>query len=87
MKQEERQEPICMVRVSRTTSIGQLPMLLTADEVADVLRTTRKAVYAMVERGQLPGVTRLGRRRVLFRSGELLDFIDHNTPSPKENRR
>ena len=39
-----------------------LPVLLTADETADLLRTTRKAVYAMAERGQLPGVTRIGRR-------------------------
>jgi excisionase family DNA binding protein len=37
-------------------------MLLTADEVAELLRTSRKAVYAMVERGQLPGVRRVGRR-------------------------
>ena len=35
---------------------------LTVDETASLLRTTRKAVYALIERGQLPGVTRLGRR-------------------------
>jgi excisionase family DNA binding protein len=46
---------------SRTT----LPVLLTVDDAADLLRTTRRAVYAMVERRQLPGVVRL-RRRVLF---------------------
>ena len=43
-----------------------LPALLTSGEVAELLRTTRKAVYAMVERRQIPGVVRLGRR-LLFR--------------------
>ena len=64
-----------------------LPLLLTVAETATLLRTTPKAVYAMVERGALPGVTRLGRR-VLVRSTDLLDFLDHNrTPSPQEYRR
>ena len=51
-----------------------LPALLTCAEVAELLRTTRKAVYAMVERGQLPGVVRLGNR-VLFRQDAMLDFL------------
>ena len=63
------------------------PLFMTPDEVAALLRTTRKAVYTMIERGLLPGVTRIGRR-VLVRTRELLDFLDHNsTPSPRENRR
>lgn len=44
--------------------------LLTVDEAAELLRTTRKAVYAAAERGQLPGVVKLGRR-LLFRSADL----------------
>src|ERR1035437_6214184 len=51
-----------------------LPLLLTVDETASLLRTTRKAIYAMVERGQLPGVTRLGRR-VLVRSDMLIRWL------------
>ena len=62
-------------------------MLLTPDETADLLRTSRRAVYAMTERGQLPGVTRIGRR-VLYRRDDLLDWLDQKrTPSPKEQRR
>ncbi len=58
-----------------------IPVLLTTEEAACLLRTTRKAVYAMVERGQVPGVTRIGRR-VLIRSADLLDWLDQKrTPS------
>jgi excisionase family DNA binding protein len=62
----------------------KLAFLLTPDEVADVLRTSRSAVYAMVARRQLPGITRVGRR-VLFRRDELIGWLDQNrAPSPKE---
>src|SRR5262245_16727719 len=61
-----------------------LPGLLTVDEVADLLRTTRRAIYAMIERRQLPGVIRI-RRRVLLRADDLLDWLDQKrAPSPEE---
>jgi excisionase family DNA binding protein len=60
------------------------PFLLTGEEVAALLRKTRKAVYAMVERGQLPGVIRIGRR-VLFRREDLLHWLrQKSAPLPKE---
>ena len=60
------------------------PILLNADETAELLRTTRRAIYAMVERRQLPGITRIGRR-VLFRRADLLDWLDQKrAPSLKE---
>jgi excisionase family DNA binding protein len=52
-------------------SPSQLPMLLTIDEAAVMLRTSRRAIYAMIARRQLPGVVRI-RRRVLVRSAHLL---------------
>lgn len=59
-----------------------LPDLLTIDDVARVLRTSRGAVYAMVARGQLPGLTRIGRR-VLIRADALLDWLNQKrAPSP-----
>ncbi len=59
----------------------EFPMLLTGSEVAARLRTSRKAVYAMVERGQIPGIVRIGRR-VLFREQALLDWLrQKSTPS------
>jgi excisionase family DNA binding protein len=65
-----------------------LPMFLTVPEVAELLRTTRKAVYAMIERGQIPGVARLTPKRILVRREDLLHSLDHNcAASPRRNRR
>ena len=65
------------------TRSEDLPPVLTVEEVAAVLRTTRKAVYAMAERGALPGVIRLGRR-LLVRRNDLLRWMGENrAPSPR----
>jgi excisionase family DNA binding protein len=65
----------------RVAAERDLPLLLTVDETAQVLRTTRRAIYVMRSRGQLPGVTRIGRR-VLVRSEDLLKWLDQKrTPS------
>ncbi len=60
-----------------------LPFLLDAAQVAEALRTTKKAVYAMVERGQLPGVVRIGRR-VLLREDALLDWLRQKSTPPSD---
>ena len=54
--------------------------LMTPDDVARVLRTSRAAVYKMQERGQLPGVRRIGRR-LLFDRAALLDWMGQNPTS------
>ena len=55
--------------------------LLTVPEVANILRTTRKAVYEMMRRQQLPGVTRIGRRCLIQREA-LVHWLEHKcTPS------
>lgn len=60
---------------------------LVVKEVADVLRTSTAAIYAMVERGQLPGVTRVGRR-ILIHRDSLLDWLDESrVPLPGGTRR
>ncbi|MCX6545775.1 MAG: helix-turn-helix domain-containing protein [Acidobacteria bacterium] len=60
--------------------IGGLPVLLTVDEAATLLRTTRRAIYAMTERRQLPGVLHI-RRRVLLRADDLLNWLDQKRAS------
>jgi excisionase family DNA binding protein len=60
---------------------NSLPTLLLVPEVAELLRTTSGAVYAMIERGQLPGVVRI-RRRVLIDENALLHWLGQkSTPS------
>ncbi len=60
-------------------------ILLTIDEVGTILRTSRKAIYAMVERGQLPGVVRIGRR-VLIREDALLHWLGQKSTPSLESR-
>jgi excisionase family DNA binding protein len=50
--------------------------LLTVGEVAShFLRTSRRAVYQMVQRDQIPGVIRVGRR-LLFRKDTLIAWLE-----------
>ena len=64
------EQPLCEI---------DIPM--TVPEVAEFLRTSPKAVYTMVSRGQLPGVLRINRR-VLFNQRALLHWIrQKSTPS------
>lgn len=57
--------------------------LMTPDEVAGLLRTSRAAIYKMHERKQLPGVRKIGRR-LLFDRAALVDWLGQNRPlSPR----
>jgi excisionase family DNA binding protein len=55
-----------MATMTKTTNepkppeLGDLPELMTADEIASALRVNRKTVYDAYKRGELPG-KRLGR--------------------------
>ena len=64
--------------------LSELPPFLTPDEVGELIRKTRTAIYAMNARGQLPGVTKVGSR-LLFRRDALLHWLNQKrTSSPKE---
>ena len=66
---------------------GQEPLLLTVDEAAELLRTTKRAIYAMIERRQLPGIVRIGRR-VLVRTDDLLHWLNQKSaPSQRSEQR
>ncbi len=65
------------------------PFLLTVDEVAELyVRTSRKGVWRMVQRGRFPNgiVIHMGRR-VLFRRDRLVRWLSENgAPSPGDER-
>jgi excisionase family DNA binding protein len=42
-------------------------IFMTPEETAVLLRTTRKAIYALAERCQLPGARKFGRRLLVHR--------------------
>ena len=72
--------PDALAAMNRTA----VPTLLTVGEAAAVLRTSRKAIYAMLERRQLPGLVRIGRR-VLIREDNLVEWLRQKyAPSLKE---
>jgi excisionase family DNA binding protein len=60
-----------------------LPQLLTPDQVAHWLGTSRKAIYAKLERGQLArqAVVRIGRR-LYFRGDALLLWLEQQGRVP-----
>ncbi len=57
------------------TNIDELSYLLTIEEVARLFRTTVGAIYAMAERGQIPGVVRQ-TRKLLFHRDRLKKELD-----------
>jgi excisionase family DNA binding protein len=64
-----------------------MPILLTVDDAAELLRTTKRAIYAMIERRQLPGMIRIGRR-VLLRADDLLNWLNQKSaPSLRSEQR
>jgi len=69
------------------TSSSSPPEYLTVDEVADLLRTSRKAIYKMAERGQLAGIVRVGRRLLVSRAALLGSLTVVRVPSPEGIRR
>ncbi len=52
-------------------------VLLTVDEVAELLRTSKRAIYTMNARGQIKGARKIGRR-LLFLRDTLMAWISGN---------
>lgn len=59
--------------------------LLTIDEVADLLGTSRSNVRACWYAGAIPAPIRVGRRGIRWRADELQQFISAAQPAPKPN--
>lgn len=75
-----------MSRPQRFKSFHDIPILIRADELATLLRTSTRAIYAMTERGQLPGVVRVGRR-LLYRREAVLRWLGESRASSQKERR
>ena len=43
------------------TTLDHMPSFMTVEELAALMRVDRKTLYLAIERGEVPGVARLGR--------------------------
>ena len=94
LESERETSPLCprpTRRLAPEESVSRadhLPRYLKPEEVADLLRTSRKAIYVMIERRQLPGVIRIGRR-LLISANDLLSWLSdqQDTSSLEEIKR
>ena len=59
---------------------------MRVDEVAELLRTTPKAVYLMIDRNALAGVRRVGRRVLVKRSELVASIEEGRVLSPRSRR-
>jgi excisionase family DNA binding protein len=55
-----------------------IPLVLTVEEVADLLRVNRKTVYEAAARGEIPGVRRIGHT-LRFYGPALVKWLENGT--------
>lgn len=60
--------------VAPLTPLAGYPDLMTAEQMAEVLDISRRNVYRLVERGELPFSVRVGRR-VYFPKRLVIEFL------------
>ena len=60
-KMKDKEDGIEQITQSKI-DVSALPLVMTVDETADLLRVNRKTVYQMIDRNELPGVVRAGRK-------------------------
>ncbi len=58
--------------------------LLTVDEVANILKLSKNAVYVLIHRRQIP-VVKIGRR-VRFSASEIEEWIQQQARGIKDNK-
>jgi excisionase family DNA binding protein len=54
--------------------------MMTIEEAAEVLRTSPRALYMRIRRGAMPGVVRIGSRRLMVKTDEFLREL-HRMPT------
>jgi len=65
-------------------STSDLPTVLKVDELAELLRLSRNTVYESIQRGEIPGVRRVGRCIVISRDA-VLDWLSQGCASPQKS--
>jgi excisionase family DNA binding protein len=71
-------------RAAPSSSTSSAGLLLTVEEVADLLRLTKKGIYAMVEARRIPFVKI--SNRVRFLKSDVLDWLSENRVPTLERR-
>ncbi len=61
-------------------NLKDMPDVLTADQVAEVLRISRRGTYEMIRQKQIPSI-RIGRR-VRVPKKALIEFLEPNVELP-----
>jgi predicted DNA-binding transcriptional regulator AlpA len=62
-----------------------MPELMTADDVAELMRVSRRTVFRLRRRGLLPPPVNLSDKLVRWRWSDLRDFL--TTLTPRQTRR
>lgn len=69
-----------------TEQPSSIPLVLTVDEVADLLRVNRKTIYKAAIDGEIPGVRRIGHRTVRFYGPALARWLETGTGAGQGRR-
>ncbi|MBI3129507.1 MAG: helix-turn-helix domain-containing protein [Candidatus Tectomicrobia bacterium] len=64
---------------------GDLPAVLTVDELAEFLRVGRDTVYQAIAKGEIPGACRIGRTIRISRDA-MLDWVRGKGHAPRSER-
>jgi excisionase family DNA binding protein len=61
---------------TRGLANGRSPLLLTAEQVAELLAISKRQVWRLESSGRIPKAVRLGERQVRWRSTDLIQFVN-----------
>jgi hypothetical protein len=75
-RREVPQVPGERVRIEKQ----ELPPMMTIAEAGELLRTSPRALYMRIRRGGMPGVVRIGSRRLMVKTDEFLREL-HRMPT------
>lgn len=64
-----------------TDQVEAPQLMLTADQVGQLLNVSRRTVWRMDEEGKLPEPRRLGKRNTRWGAAELAAWVDAGCPS------